>query len=145
MPRTTWAAAAAAAGLAAVAVAGCTAVEQPEHEPYPAVAITDGADDAAPKTLTLTPDAVRRLELSTVVLDSATAVPFAAVVYDKKGAPWVYTNTGERTFIRVPVTIERVQDDLTALLTAGPPPGTRVVTRAAIKLYGAETGVGGGH
>jgi hypothetical protein len=123
---------------------GCTAVEEPEREPHAAVAVVDGEDDSAPKTLTLTPDAVRRLELVTAVVESATAVPYAAVVYDKKGAPWVYSSPRERTFVRVPVTIERVQDQ-TAVLTAGPPSGTRVVTRAAIKLYGAETGVGGGH
>jgi hypothetical protein len=144
VPRTRWAAALAAAGLAGMASAGCTAVEQPEHEPIPAVAITDGADDAAPKTLTLTPDAVRRLELTTTVVSDPAALPYAAVVYDKKGAPWVYTNTQDRTYIRVSVTIDRVQDQ-TAVLTAGPARGARVVTRAAIKLYGAETGVGGGH
>jgi hypothetical protein len=144
MPRTRWAAAAAVAGLVGIVSAGCTVVEQAEHEPYPAVTIADGADDAAPKTLTLTPDAVRRLDLTTVVLDDPKALPYAAVIYDKKGASWVYTNTQDRTFIRVPVNIDRVQDQ-TAVLTAGPPRGSRVVTRAAIKLYGAETGVGGGH
>lgn len=144
MPRAGWVAAASVVGLAGMASAGCTAIEEPEHEPYPAVAIADGKDDAAPKTLTLTPDAVRRLELLIAVVDDPMALPYTAVIYDKKGAPWVYTNTHERTFIRVPVTIDRVHDQ-TAVLTAGPPSGSRVVTRAAIKLYGAETGVGGGH
>jgi hypothetical protein len=144
MPRGRWATAATVAGLLGIVSAGCTAVEEPEREPYAAVAIADGADDAAPKTLTLTPDALRRLELVTAVVKDATALPYAAVIYDKKGAPWVYTNPEGTSFIRIPVTIDRVQDQ-TAVLTAGPPSGTRVVTRAAIKLYGAETGVGGGH
>jgi hypothetical protein len=144
MPRSRRAAVGAALCLAATATGGCTAVEQPEHEPYPAVAVVDGPDEDDPKTLTLTPDAVRRLELATEVVDDPAAVPFAAVLYDKKGAPWVYTATGERTFLRVPVAIEQVKGS-TAVLTAGPPRGTRVVTRAAIKLYGAEMGVGGGH
>ena len=122
----------------------CVAVEATVHEPYPAVKIAEGADDSAPKTLTLTADAVRRLELQTVVVKDATAIPFSAVIYDKTGAPWVYSSPLERTFIRVPVTVEKVAGD-TATVSAGPDAGTVVVTQAAIKLYGAETGVGGGH
>ncbi|KGN30666.1 hypothetical protein N802_06320 [Knoellia sinensis KCTC 19936] len=131
--------------LAVAAVTtGCTAVEATPHEPLPAVTIVDGADDSAPKTLSLTADAVRRLELTTVVVEDPARVPYSAVLYDKTGKPWVYSNPEERTFIRVPVTITRVEDDAVNL-SAGPPRGTRIVTRAAIKLYGAETGVGGGH
>jgi hypothetical protein len=132
------------AGAAAAVLPACAKVEAAVHEPYPAVEIQDGADDSAPKTLTLTADAVRRLELTTVALDDPSTVPYAAVVYDKTGAPWVYTQTGERTFVRVPVTVDRVVGDA-AQVSQGPGPGTRVVTSAAIKLYGAETGVGGGH
>jgi hypothetical protein len=122
----------------------CTAVEPTVHEPVPAVEIVDGADESAPKTLTLTPDAVRRLEVRTVAVEDPTAIPYSGVLYDKTGAPWVYANPQERTYVRVPVTIDRVVGDV-ARLTAGPEVGTVVVTRAAIKLYGAETGVGGGH
>lgn len=134
----------AVAAVIATAPAGCATVEPTVHEPQPAVMIADGKDDSAPKTLTLTPDAVRRLELVTAVVSNPASVPYSAVVYDKKGSPWVYTNPRDRTFIRVPVTIERVQGE-TATVSAGPPAGTRVVTRAVIKLYGAENGVGGGH
>lgn len=138
-----WALALAVGALSALP-AGCATVEAKEHEPFPAVEIVDGAEDSAPKTLTLTADAVRRLELVTVAVADPGAVPYAAVVYDKKGAPWVYSSPRDRTFIRLPVTIERVEGD-TARLSAGPPAGTLIVTRAAIKLYGAENGVGGGH
>jgi hypothetical protein len=127
-----------------VLLASCTAVEPAAHEPVPAVEITDGADESAPKTLTLTPDAVRRLELQTVVVADPDAIPYTGVLYDKTGSPWVYASPRERTYVRVPVTIEQVVGD-TAQLSAGPDVGTVVVTRAAIKLYGAETGVGGGH
>lgn len=130
--------------LATPSLTGCATVDASVHEPVPAVEIVDGADDSAPKTLTLTADAVRRLELVTVVVTDPGAVPYSAVVYDKRGAPWVYTTPQDRTFIRVPVVIERVVGD-TALLSDGPPAGTRVATTASIKLYGAETGVGGGH
>ena len=122
----------------------CATVQATVHEPYPAVEIAEGEEDSDPKTLTLTADAVRRLELQTLVVKDATAIPFSAVIYDKTGAPWVYSSPQARTFIRVPVTVENVVGD-TATVSAGPDAGTVVVTRAAIKLYGAETGVGGGH
>jgi hypothetical protein len=127
-----------------ILLASCAPVEPTVHEPIPAVEITDGADESAPKSLTLTPDAVRRLEVQTVVVEDPTAIPYTGVLYDKTGAPWVYSSPQERTYIRVPVTIEKVVGD-TAELSAGPGVGTVVVTRAAIKLYGAETGVGGGN
>lgn len=125
-------------------LASCAPVEQAVHEPLPAVEITDGADESAPKTLTLTPDAVRRLEVQTVVVEDPTAIPYTGVLYDKTGAPWVYSSPRERTYIRVPVSIKKVVGD-TAKLSAGPGVGTVIVTRSAIKLYGAETGVGSGH
>lgn len=144
MPRGGGLLALAVAGAATALVGGCAKVEAAVHEPYPAVEVVDGADDSAPKTLTLTADAVRRLELTTVVVADPGRIPFAAVVYDKTGAPWVYTNPQGRTYARVPVTVERVVGDA-ALVSDGPAAGTAVVTRAAIKLYGAENGVGGGH
>lgn len=130
--------------LSTLLLASCAAVEATVHEPIAAVEITDGADESAPKTLTLTPDAVRRLEIETVVVKDPSAIPYGGIIYDKTGAPWVYSSPRERTYIRVPVTIEKVVGD-TAELSAGPRVGTVVVTQAAIKLYGAETGVGGGH
>lgn len=122
----------------------CASVEATVHEPIPAIEIIEGAGESAPKTLTLTSDAVRRLEIQTAVVEDSAAIPYTGVLYDKTGAPWVYSSPRERTYIRVPVTIERVVGD-TAELSAGPGVGTVVVTRAAIKLYGAETGVGGGY
>ena len=126
-----------------VLLTSCATVEPTAHEPIPAVEITDGADESAPKTLTLTADAVRRLEVQTVVVEDPTAILYTGVLYDKTGGPWVYSSPRERTYVRVPVTIEKVVGD-TAQLSAGPGAGTVVVARAAIKLYGAETGVGGG-
>ena len=143
MPSARWLQALAVAAVVTTMPAACATVEPTVHEPQPAVTITDGEDESAPKALTLTPDAVRRLELLTVVVDNPASVPYSAVVYDKTGEPWVYTNPRDRTFIRVPVKIERVEGE-TATVSAGPPAGTRIVTRAVIKLYGAENGVGGG-
>ena len=128
----------------ALAGAGCSRAGEEIHTPVPAVSIADGATKDDPKTLTLTPQAVTRLDVTTVVVEDPARVPYSAVIYDKKGAPWVYTNPQEQTYIRVPVTVTRIEGD-DALISSGPAGGTRVVARAAIKLYGAETGVGGGH
>ena len=122
----------------------CATVEPTVHKPIPAVEITKGADESGPKTLTLTADAVRRLEVLTVVVEDPKAIPYTGVLYDKTGAPWVYSSPRERTYVRVPVTIDKVVGDI-ARVSEGPGVGTVVVTQAAIKLYGAETGVGGGH
>jgi hypothetical protein len=64
-------------------------------------------------------------------------VPYGAVYYDGKGAPWVYVNGKPLTFERQRIGVERVTGDL-AVLSEGPPVGTSVVTVGAALLYGAE-------
>lgn len=68
-------------------------------------------------------------------------IPFGAVIYDPSGSAWTYTTTGPRSFVRSPITIDRIDGD-TALLKAGPAAGTPVVTVGAPELLGAEYGVG---
>ena len=67
-------------------------------------------------------------------------VPFAALLYDVNGKTWVYTNPESLTFVRAPVTVDYIEDDL-VFLSEGPPVGTEVVTVGGSLLYGAETGV----
>jgi len=64
-------------------------------------------------------------------------VPYSAVYYDAKGAPWVYVNGKPLTFERQRIGVERIIGDL-AVLSEGPPVGTPVVTVGAALLYGAE-------
>jgi hypothetical protein len=64
-------------------------------------------------------------------------VPYGAVHYDAKGAPWVYVNVSPLAFERQRITVERIVGEL-AVLSAGPPTGTPVVTVGASLLYGAE-------
>jgi hypothetical protein len=64
-------------------------------------------------------------------------VPYGAVYYDAKGAPWVYVSGKPLTFERQRIGIERIVGDL-AVLSEGPPVGTPVVTVGAALLYGAE-------
>jgi hypothetical protein len=67
-------------------------------------------------------------------------VPYAAVIYDVKGATWVYTNPEPLAFVRQSISVDYIKGDL-AFLTEGPSAGTNVVTVGGAELYGAETGV----
>ena len=69
-------------------------------------------------------------------------IPYAAVLYDEHGDTWAYTSPASLTFIRKRIGVDYVSGDL-AVLTTGPPAGTRVVTVGAPELLGAELGVGG--
>lgn len=64
-------------------------------------------------------------------------VPYSAVYYDAKGATWVYENPRPLVFERRRVTVDTVIDGR-AVLSAGPPVGTTVVSVGAPLLYGAE-------
>ncbi|HEY1487587.1 MAG TPA: hypothetical protein VGF84_15885 [Micromonosporaceae bacterium] len=70
-----------------------------------------------------------------------TEIPVTAVIYDPQGASWTYTIPAERTYLRVPIVVDRVDGD-TAYLSSGPPVGTPVVSQGAPELLGAEYGVG---
>ncbi len=100
--------------------------------------------------LTLEAKAVDRIGLETAKVGSLfrfgadsqrTTIPYGALVYDAKGATFVYTNTEPLVFVRHPVKVEYVEDDL-AVLTEGPPRGTAVVTAGGSELTGIEFGVG---
>jgi hypothetical protein len=99
--------------------------------------------------LTLSTKAADRLGIATAAVaegssGSRTVVPYSAIVYDKTGATWAYTNPEGLVYLRAAITVERIAEDL-AILTSGPPVGTAVVTIGAAELWGVETGVGGGH
>lgn len=66
--------------------------------------------------------------------------PYAAVLYGVHGETWVYTNPEPLVFVRQPILIDYIEDDL-AILSDGPEAGTDVVTVGAAELFGAETGV----
>ncbi|MGI9382817.1 MAG: hypothetical protein ACR2PO_06660 [Methyloligellaceae bacterium] len=63
--------------------------------------------------------------------------PYSAVYYDGKGEPWVYTVPKKLVYERKPVKVERVVGGM-AVLTAGPPVGTEIVTVGSSLLFGAE-------
>jgi hypothetical protein len=100
-----------------------------------------------PKRVILTEEAVQRTELQTTKVrleDRDLEVEHAALIYDQKGKTWVFTVVGPRTYVRAPVKIKEIDDEL-MILASGPPPGTEVVTVGAIELWGTELEVAGKH
>lgn len=97
------------------------------------------------KRITLTPKAAQRLDVQTgkVRQDASgrKVVPYAAVVYDKDGSTWVYTNPQPFTYIRQAIVVELISGE-DAVLKEGPDVGMQVATTGAPQLYGAEKGVG---
>ncbi len=64
-------------------------------------------------------------------------VPYGALMYDKKGDTWTFTNPQPLVFIRQHVAVEDIEGDR-VILAEGPPAGTVVVTVGAAELMGAE-------
>jgi len=105
----------------------------------------EAIDGSNIKKITLTPKAAQRLDIQTgkVRQDASgrKVVPYAAVVYDKDGSTWVYTNPQPLTYIRHTIIVELISGD-DAVLKEGPDVGMQVATTGAPQLYGAEKGVG---
>jgi hypothetical protein len=74
--------------------------------------------------------------------DPQTVIPVAALLYDRNGATWTYTISRPLTYVRVAVTVVRV-DGERAFLRSGPAVGIAVVTVGGAELLGAEYGVAG--
>jgi hypothetical protein len=98
-----------------------------------------------PMEVTVSAKAAERLGIATTEVEQQsagrTSVPYAALLYDAHGDTWVYATSGDLVFVRTQVTVDRIDGDV-ALLSAGPPSGSSVVTVGLAELFGAETGVG---
>ncbi len=96
-------------------------------------------------TVTLSDKAAERVGVATAPVVSepggGSVVPYAAVLYDETGRTWVFTNPSGHAYVRAEITVKTI-DGQAAHLTAGPPPGTPVVTVGVAELFGAENGVG---
>lgn len=101
--------------------------------------------------LKLTEKAVKRIGIETVqVAEELMArseakpratLPYSALLYDVQGRTWVYINPEPQTYTRHEVKVDFIEGGK-AVLAAGPPPGTRVVSVGAAELYGTEYEVG---
>jgi hypothetical protein len=132
--------------VATASLVGCAEIEVPLAEPYePAHLESTGPDQ--PARVILTEEAAHRVGLQTTKVrleDGDLEVEHAALVFDKKGKPWVFTVVGPRTYVRAPVGIKEIDDEL-MILRSGPLPGTEVVTVGAIELWGTELEIAGKH
>jgi len=134
-------------GLAALglAAAGCSPQASIAAEKEAAIVVED--QPSGLKLLTLSAHAAKRLGVQTAEVTArgtGLAIPYAAVIYDSKGGTWAYAVSEALTFQRAAIAIDDIDGD-EAFLSDGPEAGTSVVTVGAAELYGAETGVGGGH
>lgn len=68
-------------------------------------------------------------------------IPYGALMYDKKGGTWTFTNPSPLVFVRAAVAVEDIEGDR-VILAEGPPAGTVVVSVGATELMGAENKYG---
>ena len=122
--------------LPLISACGKSAVEGEATEEVSSVTVEHltGAD---PTRLTLTAQAVQRLDIQTAEVQG-NAIPYAAVLYDPQGNTWIYTNPEPLTYVRSPIMVDYIKEGQ-AFLTAGPDSGSAVVTVGAEELYGSET------
>jgi hypothetical protein len=145
----------AAAGLMAVAAVILTGCGSAAPADVPPATVTQIAGSQVAR-LQLTGQAIQRLGITTQPVREAPAakgkalaktgarkvIPYSAVVYDTDGATWTYVNTAARTYVRQPITIAAIQGNL-AVLSAGPPVGSAVVTVGSAELLGTEYDISG--
>lgn len=123
--------------------------ESASEAPHATVDRADGSDRSR---VTLAAKASERLGIRTAAIRPAdpsvvkqtpamTMIPYSALLYSADGKTFVYTSPEPLTFVREPVTVDTIDNDV-VMLSASPAPGTAVVTVGATELYGLETGVG---
>ena len=131
--------------LAGLQMTGCAKV--PNTEPVTEVgpAKVEHLEGADPARVTLTPEAMKRLDIRTgavgeVEIDGKMrrVIPYAAILYDTGGDTWTYATSATGVFVRRHVAIDRIVGNQ-AVLSDGPPVGTKVVIVGAAELYGSET------
>jgi hypothetical protein len=64
-------------------------------------------------------------------------IPYSAVIYDRQGVAWTYTNPEPLVFVRSRLDVESISNRR-AFLRDGPTAGTPVVTAGAAVLLGIE-------
>jgi hypothetical protein len=136
--------------IACLLLVGCKQLAEEDETKVenPAVATVEHLkgpeSEAEPTRITLVDEAAKRLGIETgeVTEEGAKgktqkALPYSAILYDTEGKVWTYTNPEPLVFVRHLIVIDHIDGDR-ALLTDGPPTGTKVVTVGAAELYGSE-------
>ena len=130
------------AGAVALALTGCTQVEEFESESSPtSVQPLKGHPDI--QQVTFTADAARRAGLRTAAVEATgarTSIPYAALIYNEEGNTYTYVSRKPLVFVRVRIGVDHIAHGR-VVLRRGPVTGTRVVTTGAAEVYSAEFGV----
>lgn len=126
---------------AAASLAACTEVKPADKEHYSPSSITPIKGEKDLVSVTLTREGADRIDLATSTVRARSGggkvIPYAALLYEKDGSAFVYTNPRGLTFLRAHIEVDRVAGDR-VLLHEGPAVGTRVVTTGAPEVHGAE-------
>jgi len=132
--------------LAALALplGGCAKVKTEEEQGEKAARVEKIGDSGQSKVILLE-EAAKRLGIETAPVSELDAhheaVPYSAIIYDAEGHSWVFTAPEDLNYVKAPIAIDHIDGDK-AILTEGPPPGTKVVTQGAEELFGVEDGIG---
>jgi hypothetical protein len=138
-----------AAGLvlvvAGLPLAGCKEVEEESAAGYEPAKLepVKGAKEDDLQRVTFTKEGAARVDLKTDEVRRAgeqTVIPYAALIYNDEAKTFVYTSPKPRSYLRAPVTVDRIEGDR-VLLSEGPVAGTKVVTVGATEVYGTEIGM----
>ena len=96
---------------------------------------------AAAERLAIRTAPVRRIRIHTHRgVTVREVVPYSAVLYGANGRAFVYTSPRPLTYLRAPIRLSDIRGN-GAIISAGPPAGTAVVTVGVPELYGTEFGV----
>lgn len=125
-------------------LASCRQMQEVAEEGEESPAKVEEVEGDQPAHVTLTEDAVKRLDVQTAAVEDVDVngakqktIPYAALLYDTKGDTWAFANPQPLTYVREHVKVDRIDGDK-ALLAEGPAAGTLVVTVGAAELYGSE-------
>lgn len=144
-PMTRWSVAAGL--LAALSLSACAQVSEATHKPIEPYE-KEETDEKGLYRVKLTQSAADRLEIATSPVRRVQTpdgprkvIPYAGLVYAPDGDTWTYTTSEPLTYLRVRVTVDRIQGNR-VLLKRGPRVGTLVIVAGAAELYGIEFGLG---
>jgi hypothetical protein len=134
--------------VAALATSACSKKSSDDKGAAHAATVEHLAGSAGAQ-VKLTDRAIERIGLETAKVRDASgdgaasglALSNAAVLYDAEGKTWAYVTTAHGTYVRTAISVERFTAD-DAVLSAGPPAGSEVVTTGAAELFGAESTFG---
>jgi hypothetical protein len=125
--------------VAVLPLGGCSEEEEAKTSGYEPARL-EAKKGSELKRVSFTAEGARRTGLEIgLVRQSGTrqVVPYAALIYDAEGKTYVYMSPKPLSYLREPVTVERIEGRR-ALLSDGPPAGTQVVTTGAAEVYGTE-------